>query len=291
MSFEERLRQVYDHVLEGFSKLIDEIRENLRVRPKYVEPGEEYYEAMKEEQLPYTDSAAALSRLSLKIKAASVIDYTIQANRELNTIYSDLKNVEAQLMDYIDKASGLVKETVDKLWGLDLEFNRKLREVYRDWSDLEERRKVFEELVDSQTRGLEEDGGEKISLLETLEGKVGYTLEELNEYIEKVKAETRDHRKILFRYINFAEGVRTKGVKLYLPVSRIVVRDSHGRPLEVFRFYHGNLKLYDSMIETAKKELNGVSDEFLDALRKYVRVNYGGLRRFFLLMVLGRLRR
>ncbi len=285
MVFEDKLKQVYDRVIEEFNKLIEDIRENLRVKPKYIEVPEKYYEALREEQVP-SSTSEALSRLSLKIKADNIINHALNANRELNKIYDDLKMIEKKFMDYIDKAILETRRTIDELWSRDITLNGNLRRVFKDWSKLEETRKYYEELIDSLAETLKSKHEVIVKNYELLESSVSAVLDELNNYIEKVKAETRDHRKILFRYINFAEGVRTKGVKLYLPAARVVFRDSRGRIEEIMRIYNGNLKLNNRMIETARKELEGIDDDFVDALRKYVRANYGGLRRFFLLMVL-----
>ncbi len=285
MVFEDKLKQVYDRVIEEFNKLIEDIRENLRVKPKYIEVPEKYYEALREEQVP-SSTSEALSRLSLKIKADNIINHALNANRELNKIYDDLKMIEKKFMDYIDKAILETRRTIDELWSRDITLNDNLRRVFKDWSKLEETRKYYEELIDSLAETLKSKHEVIVKNYELLESSVSAVLDELNNYIEEVKAETRDHRKILFRYINFAEGVRTKGVKLYLPAARVVFRDSRGRIEEIMRIYNGNLKLNNRMIETARRELEGIDDDFVDALRKYVRANYGGLRRFFLLMVL-----
>ncbi len=285
MFFEDKLKQVYDRVIEEFNRLIEDIRENLRVKPKYIEVPEKYYEAIREEKVP-SSTSEALSRLSLKIKADNIINHSLNANRELNKIYDDLKTIEKQLMEYIDKALVEAKKTIDELWSKDIELNKNLWKAFKDWSKLEETRMYYEELIDSLAETLKSKHEMITKDYELLESRVSTVLDELNNHIEEVKAETRDHRKILFRYINFAEGVRTKGVKLYLPAARIVFRDSRGRVEEILKIYNGNLKLNDKIIETARKELEGIDDDFIDALRKYIRANYGGLRRFFLLTVL-----
>ncbi len=289
IDFEKRLGEIYEETKRRLIELINETREKLRVKPKYIEPPDKYFEALMSDGLGVHSSTATtemLEKISLKIKASTVLKLSTEANRELNRIYSDLKAIEEQLMKYVDEASREAQETVKNLWDKDLELNKKLRKAFEPWIKVEENRRYYTETVESLVNTLKQDYKEVINNIDELAIKVSGLLKELEDHIEAVKEETREHRKILLRYLNFAEGVRTKGVKLYLPVARIIIRDRMGSSKEIFKFYTGNLRATDKMIENARAELEGIDQDFIDALRKYVSVHYSGLQRYFLLRII-----
>lgn len=290
IDFEKRLREIYEETRRRLTELIDETREKLRVRPRYIEPPDKYFEALRSDGLGVyassTSTTDMLEKLSLKIKASTVLKLSTEANRELNRIYSDLKAIEEELMKYVDEAFSEAGEAVNNLWDKDLELNEKLRKAFEPWIKAEENRRYYTEIVESLVNTLRQDYEEAVNNIDELADKVSGLLKELEDRIEAVKEETREHRKILLRYLNFAEGVRTKGVKLYLPVARIIIRDRRGSKKEIFRFYTGNLRATDKMIEKARAELEGIDQDFIDALRKYVSVHYSGLQKFFLLRII-----
>ncbi len=190
IGFEKRLGEIYEETKRRLMELIDETREKLRVKPRYIEPPDKYFEALKSDGLGVYSSSTTremLEKLSLKIKASTVLKLSTEANRELNRVYSDLKAIEEELMKYIDEASREAQEAVKNLWDKDLELNEKLRKAFEPWIKAEENRKYYTEIVESLVNTLRQDYEEAINNIDELADKVSGLLKELEDYIEAVK--------------------------------------------------------------------------------------------------------
>ncbi len=291
-SFNEKITNIYKDLVEKVKGKFEETRDKLRVKPKYVELPDKYYEALSEEEpakglTPDTKTMInTLNKLSLKIKASTLIDYSTMINRELNKVYIDLKNIEKRLFKYVDESLDKTLNTINKLKEADEELDKNLKKIFNYWIELDNLRERIMLEIEDFTNTIVKDYRLELENIDFFEEKINSVFDELNKYLEEVKAETRERRKTLLRYLCFAEGLRTRGVKLYLPIYRIVVRDSRGRVYERYKIYGGNLKINDRMIETVKNMLKDVDKDFIDSMKKYIRVNYSGLRRFYLLSVL-----
>ncbi len=290
VKFYDRLDELYKEFKEKIEKTISELREKMSVKPKYIELPDKYYEILKKENiLTYGTPEALVSGindLSLKIKAQLLVNYATITNKELNKVYSDLKIIEKKLFEFTDKTLNESFNVVDEMKKQDLKLDGELKKIFNTWIELDKVRNMILEEINSFISEVKKDYREELDNIDLFVEKILGLEKEFDEYLERVKSETRDRRKILLRYLCFAEGVRTKGVKLYLPVYRIIVTDSRGKLHEIYKVYNGNLKVNDKMIETIRKMLDEVDKDFIDSMKKYIRTNYTGLRRFYLLTVL-----
>jgi hypothetical protein len=281
--FSKTLRQIYDQVRDRVREYFTSLRERISVEPKYIDVPEEYMDAINRD-LSGIDQASAIKLLGEKIKAGIIISNVVEANRSLNKLYRDLKVVEREINGIIESMEKDVDELINKYYEKDLETNNNAWKILGNWKDTDNDRLWFRNIVLKIRDSLVSDLSTELKNIEVVTNRVSSIVDEFENVVEAIKTDTREHRKLLYRFVVYGKDIRTKGSRLYLPVAKITIK-TPGRKIELLRIHSGNLHVTDKMMSYINNSLKDIDKDFVSAIRKYISANYGGLRKLFLLRI------
>ncbi len=281
--FAKTLRQVYDRVRDRVREYFMDLRKRISVEPKYIDVPEEYMNAINKD-LSGIDQASAIKLLIDKVKAGIIINQVVEANRSLNKLYRDLKIIEREINSVIESMGRDVDELIDKYYGKDLETNNNAWKILGNWKDTDDDRLWFRNIVLRIRDSLVNDLSAELKNIEVITDRVSSTVNEFENVVEAIKTDTREHRKLLYRFVIYGKDIRTKGSRLYLPVAKITIR-APGKRIELLKIHSGNLHVTDKIMSYINNSLKDIDKDFVTAIRKYVSANYGGLRKLFLLRI------